>query len=133
MSTTTARSPEVGASAGDTDVAAVVAVVAFAAVATSCCGPVATAAPHGGSPVAATLSAARGALNERRLVGTDVSDLSALAGSRAGTIGVTLSRRILLSFRHATRSCSRRCAAWVAARARGIDKSDRAASAITLC
>jgi hypothetical protein len=54
---------------------------------------VATAVPRGGSPVAAVLPATRGALDERRLVGTDVSDLSALAGARAGTIGVTLRMR----------------------------------------
>jgi hypothetical protein len=43
-----------------------------------------------GSPVVAVPLAARGALDERFLVGTDVSDLSTLAGARAGTDGVTL-------------------------------------------
>jgi hypothetical protein len=64
-------------------------VTAIAAVA-SCCNPVAMAVPHGGSLVAAALSAARSTLDERRLVGTDASDLSALAGARAGTVGATL-------------------------------------------
>jgi hypothetical protein len=87
MSTTAARSPVVGASAGDADVATVAAVAAAAATTASCCSLVATAVPRGGSP------AARGGLDERRLVSTDVSDLSALAGARAGTTGVTLQTR----------------------------------------
>jgi hypothetical protein len=41
--------------------------------------------------------------------------------------------RILLSFLRAARSCSRRCAAWAAARAQGVGGSDRAASTVTLC
>jgi hypothetical protein len=52
--------------------------------------PVATAVPRGGSTIAAALPAARGALDECRLVGTDASDLSALAGARVGTVGATL-------------------------------------------
>jgi hypothetical protein len=36
------------------------------------------------------LSVTRGTLDERRLVGTTASDLSALAGARGGTVGVTL-------------------------------------------
>jgi hypothetical protein len=51
---------------------------------------VATATLRGGSPVVAVLPAARGALVERRLVGTDASDLSALAGASAGTVSATL-------------------------------------------
>jgi hypothetical protein len=47
----------------------------------------------GGSFAAAALSVARSALDERRLVGTDASDFSALAGARAGTIGATLRTR----------------------------------------
>jgi hypothetical protein len=47
------------------------------------------AVPCGGSLVAAALSTARGALDDCRLVGTDVSDLSSLAGERAGTVGAT--------------------------------------------
>jgi hypothetical protein len=90
MSTTAARSPAVGASAGGTVVAVVATVVAAAAAATSYCGPVATAVPRGGSPVAAALPTSCGALDECRLISTDVSDLSTLAGARAGTVGVTL-------------------------------------------
>jgi hypothetical protein len=90
MSTTGAWPPAVGASAGGTFVAAVTAAVAVAAAAASCCSPVATAVQRGGSPVAAALPAARGALDERHIVGTNVSDLSALAGTRAGTVDATL-------------------------------------------
>jgi anti-sigma-K factor RskA len=69
----------------------VVAVVVTAAAAVaSCCDSVATATLRGGSPVVAALLAAGGTLDERRLVGTDASDLSALAGARAGTVGATL-------------------------------------------
>jgi hypothetical protein len=93
MSTTGTWSPVVGASAGDTDVAAAIAVAAAAAVAAPCCSPVAIAVPHGGPSIAAVLPAARGALDERRLVGTDISELSALAGARAGTVSVTLRTR----------------------------------------
>jgi hypothetical protein len=63
---------------------------AIAAAAASCRDPVATVVPRGASPVAAALPTARGALDERRLVGTDASDLSSLAGARTGTVGVTL-------------------------------------------
>jgi hypothetical protein len=58
--------------------------------AASCCDPTATVVPRGASVVATTLPAARGALDERRLVGTDASDLSALAGARAGMVDATL-------------------------------------------
>jgi hypothetical protein len=51
---------------------------------------VATAASRDGSLIAAALATVRGALDERRLVVTSAPDLSALAGARAGTIGVTL-------------------------------------------
>jgi hypothetical protein len=68
----------------------VAATVAAVAIVTSCCDPVAAAVPRGGSPVTAALPVARGALDERRLVGTDAPDLSALAGARAGTVGATL-------------------------------------------
>jgi hypothetical protein len=61
-----------------------------AAADASCCNPVATTVPRGGSSVTAALSAARDALDERRLVGTDASDFSALAGARAGMVGATL-------------------------------------------
>jgi hypothetical protein len=53
--------------------------------------------PRRGSLVAAALSAARCALDERRLVGTDASDLSALAGARAGTVSATLRTHTKLS------------------------------------
>jgi hypothetical protein len=75
--------------AGGTVVTAVAIAVAAAAAA-SRCDLVATAVPRGGSLVAAALPAARGTLDERRLIGTDASDLSALAGARAGTVGTTL-------------------------------------------
>jgi hypothetical protein len=93
ISTTAARSPAVRAGDDDADVAVVAAVVAVVADATFCCSPVATGVARGGSPVTAALPAARGALNDRRLVGTDVSDLSALAGTRAGMTGATLRTR----------------------------------------
>jgi hypothetical protein len=57
---------------------------AVVAVAT-CCGSVATATLRGGSlAAAAVLLITLGTLDERRLVGTDASDLSALAGARGG-------------------------------------------------
>jgi hypothetical protein len=92
ISTTAAWSPTVRAGAGDADVAAVTADVAAAADTASCCGLVATTLAHGGLPVAAALATTRVALDERRLVGTDVSDLSALAGARVGTVDVALQK-----------------------------------------
>jgi hypothetical protein len=80
----------VGTSAGDADAIAVTTAMAAAASASFCCGPVATAVSRDGSHVAAALATARGALNKRRLVITGAPDLSALAGARAGMIGVTL-------------------------------------------
>jgi hypothetical protein len=57
---------------------------AVVAVAT-CCGSIAAATLRGSSLVAATvLPVTRGALDERRLMGMDASDLSALAGARGG-------------------------------------------------
>jgi hypothetical protein len=53
----------------------------------------AAAVSRDGSPVAAAPATVRGALDERRLVVTGAPDLSALAGMRAGTIGVTLSTK----------------------------------------
>jgi hypothetical protein len=87
ISTTATRSPAVRAGAGGVVVIAVTAVVAAAA---SCCDPVTTAVPRGGSLVAVVFPAARVALDECCLVGTDASDLSALAGARAGTVDVAL-------------------------------------------
>jgi porphobilinogen deaminase len=83
----------VGTGVGGTADAAVAAVVAAAIVATSCRDPVASAAPCGGSLATAALSAARDALDERRLVGTDVPDLSTLAGVRSGTVDAALRAR----------------------------------------
>jgi hypothetical protein len=54
---------------------------------------VATAVSPGDSPITAVLVAARVALDECRLVSMDAPDLSAFAGARAGTIGVTLQTR----------------------------------------
>jgi hypothetical protein len=71
----------------------VTATVAATTAATSCRDPVDPSAPRGGSLAAAVLSAARDALNERRLVGTYVPDLSTLEGARSGTIGAALSTR----------------------------------------
>jgi hypothetical protein len=44
-------------------------------------------------PVAVALAAVRGALSECRLVVAGVPILSALAGARAGTVGITLSTK----------------------------------------
>jgi hypothetical protein len=49
--------------------------------------------PHDSSPVSAALAAVSSTLAERRPVVAGAPDLSALAGARAGTIGVTLSTR----------------------------------------
>jgi hypothetical protein len=78
---------------GGTAGAAVATTVAAVAAATSCCDPTASVAPRGGSVAAAALFAALDALDEHRLVGTDVTDLSTLAGARSGTIGAALSTR----------------------------------------
>jgi hypothetical protein len=83
--TTTARSLAEGTSAGDADPT-----TAVTAAASSCCGPEATTTSRDGSPIAAALTAAHDALDERRVVITGGPYLSALAGARAGTIGVTL-------------------------------------------
>jgi hypothetical protein len=66
---------------------------AVMAVAT-CCGCVVVATLRGASLVAAAaLPVTSGALDERRLVGTDASALSAFAGARGGTVGATLRTR----------------------------------------
>jgi hypothetical protein len=90
ISTTTAQSPMVRTGAGDADVTAVAATTATAADGASCYGPVATTVARGCSPVTAAAPTTRVALDERHLIGTDVSDLSALAGARAGMVGVAL-------------------------------------------
>jgi hypothetical protein len=66
-------------------------ITAVVAVAT-CCGSVAAATLRGASLVAAAvLPVTRGALDERRLMGTNASDLSALADARGGgAVGATL-------------------------------------------
>jgi hypothetical protein len=89
ISTAAARSPPAGAYTGRTVGAAVAAVVTAAAAVPSYCGSVAAAVPCGGSLATAVLPVARDALDERRLMGTDASDLSALASARAGTVGAT--------------------------------------------
>jgi hypothetical protein len=89
-STTAARSPAVGTSTDDPDATAVAAAMTAVAAATSCGGSVAIATSRGDSLTAAALVTARGTLDERRLVGMDTPDLSALAGARAGMIDVTL-------------------------------------------
>jgi hypothetical protein len=62
--------------------------------ATTSCGSAAAATLRGASLVTAVvLPVTRDALDERRLVGMDVSSLSALAGARGGTIGATLRTR----------------------------------------
>jgi hypothetical protein len=66
--------------------------VAATIVATSCRNPVASAAGRGGSPTTATLSSLD-ALDERRLVGTDIPNLSTLAGVRSGMVGAALRTR----------------------------------------
>jgi hypothetical protein len=85
LSTTTWSSAE-GTGAGD----AVATAGAAAAAVSSCYGPVATTVLCDGSPAAAVLTSVSGTLSEHRLVVTGAPDLSALAGARAGTIGVTL-------------------------------------------
>jgi hypothetical protein len=64
-----------------------------AAAASSCCDLVAATVTRDGSPIAAALAAVRGALFKRRLVIMGIPNLSALAGVRAGTVGVTLSAK----------------------------------------
>jgi hypothetical protein len=59
--------------------------------ATACCGSETLATPCEPSLAAvAVLSAARDAIDERRLVGTAASDLSTMAGARGVTVGATL-------------------------------------------
>jgi hypothetical protein len=70
-----------------------VVMTAVVAVAT-CCGSIVAATLRGGSFVAAAvLPITPSALDERRLVGTDASDLSTMAGTRWGTVGATMQTR----------------------------------------
>jgi hypothetical protein len=89
ISTTASWSTAVGTGAGGTPDEAVAAAVTATVTATSCRDPVASAAGHCGSLATAVLSSLD-ALDERRLVGTDVPDLSTLAGAWSGTIGAAL-------------------------------------------
>jgi hypothetical protein len=52
-----------------------------------------TVVAHDGSPVAAALATARGALSECRPVANDVLNLSALTGARSGTAGDALTMK----------------------------------------
>jgi hypothetical protein len=77
--------PLAGAGGGKTDGVAAAAVVAAVVVVATYCGSIAAATLNGGSPVAADVPPVTlGALDERLLVGTAASDLSALAGARGG-------------------------------------------------
>jgi hypothetical protein len=63
-------------------------------VATTCCDSTVAATLCVPSPVAvAALPVARGALDERRLVGMAASILNTLEGARGGTVGATLRTR----------------------------------------
>jgi hypothetical protein len=84
-----AQSPPAVAGADRTVGAVVTVVVAVVAPTTSCRDPTALSTPCGSSVVAAALPITHGALDERRLVGMDASDLSALASARAGIVDVT--------------------------------------------
>jgi hypothetical protein len=66
---------------------------AVVAVAT-CSGSAAAATLRGGSLVAVAVPPVTlGTLDERRLMGTDASNLSTLVGARGGTVGATLQTR----------------------------------------
>jgi hypothetical protein len=69
------------------------AAITLAAATSVCCGPVTAAVAREDSPVTVALATVRGTLAERRPIVAGALDLSALAGARAGTIGVTLSTR----------------------------------------
>jgi hypothetical protein len=72
-----------GAGTGKTDSTAAATVVTTVVAVAAGCGSVATATLRGSSLVAAAvLPVTLDALDERRLMGTDTSDLSALAGVR---------------------------------------------------
>jgi secreted protein with Ig-like and vWFA domain len=93
-STTTAWMPLIGVGAGEIDGTVTAVVMTAVAAATTYCGSAAAAALREGSLVTvAVLPVTRGALDERRLVGMDVSALSAFAGARGGTVGATLRAR----------------------------------------
>jgi hypothetical protein len=93
ISTVAARPPPAGADAGGTVGAVVVVVVTTVVAVASRRGSAATTTLRDGSPDVAALPATCGTLDKRRLVGTDASDLSALAGASAVTVGATLQTR----------------------------------------
>jgi hypothetical protein len=81
-----------GAGTGGTVSTVVGVVLTAATVAASCREPAATSVSRGSPDAATTLptAAARGALDERCLMGTDAPNLSTLAGASSGTVGATL-------------------------------------------
>jgi hypothetical protein len=92
-STTATWPPLTGASAGKIDGAVTAMVMTAVVVFATCCGSVAVSTLCGASLVAtAVLPITHGALDERCLVGMDVSALNALAGAGGGggTGGATL-------------------------------------------
>jgi hypothetical protein len=95
ISTTAASLPLTGAGAGGINGAVTAGVMVTARAATTCCGSATAATLRGPLLVTvAALPATRGALDERRLVGTDASALSAFAGAWVGgTVGATLRTR----------------------------------------
>jgi hypothetical protein len=79
------------AGAGEIDGALTTTVMTAVVAVATCCGSVAAATLCRASLVAAAvLPVTRDALDERRLVGTDTSDLSTLAGARGGMVGAAL-------------------------------------------
>jgi hypothetical protein len=85
-----ARLPPAGVGTDGIVSAVVAVVVTSAATATSCRDPAATFVLRGGSIATIGLPATCGALDERRLVGTDAPDMSAMACASSGTVGATL-------------------------------------------
>jgi hypothetical protein len=81
-----------GAGTGGTVSTVVGVVLTAATVAASCREPAATSVSRGSPDAATTLptAAARGALDECCLMGTDAPNLSTLAGASSGTVGATL-------------------------------------------
>jgi hypothetical protein len=63
------------------------------AATTSCCGLATAVVTWDGSPTAVELATVRGTLSERLPIVADILNLSALTGTRAGTVGVTLATK----------------------------------------
>jgi hypothetical protein len=83
--------PPAGAGTDKIDGAVTATVMTAVVAVDTCCGFVSAATLREASLVAAAvLPVTRGALDECRLVGTDASNLSALAGTRGETVGATL-------------------------------------------